>query len=444
MTIYINNATILTMNPSNEVINDGALVIEGNKIEKVGLSKDLDKDYSSCETVIDAFGKIVLPGMTCGHMHFYSAFATGMPLPPFPKGFVEVLENLWWKLDKALLKDAVYYSALLGYLQAVKHGTTTVIDHHASPSYISGSLNLIEKAAREINVRSNLCYEVTDRNGHEEAIEGLKENEEFIKKHHNNQDKLVTGLLGLHASFTLEDTTLELAKEITKKYDTGVHIHVAEGKADVDHAKKNFNITPVKRLDKFELLNNKSVLAHCIHVEEGDYAILKQNLPNIMHQPRSNMNNAVGTLDIWKLLDNSIPFGLGTDGMSADMKAELIVGALIHKHQGQNNTIGSQEVVDALFKVNPKVVNRLFDIQTGKIMEKNQADVIISNYFPKSPVDDNNVTGHILFGTIHESINTTIVDGRIVYQDNKLMNVNEPDIMKKAQGIAVDTWNRLN
>jgi cytosine/adenosine deaminase-related metal-dependent hydrolase len=130
--------------------------------------------------------------------------------------------------------------------------------------------------------------------------------------------------------------------------------------------------------------------------------------------------------------------------MSADMKAELIVGALIHKHQGQNNTIGSQEVVDALFKVNPKVVNRLFDIQTGKIMEKNQADVIISNYFPKSPVDDNNVTGHILFGTIHESINTTIVDGRIVYQDNKLMNVNEPDIMKKAQGIAVDTWNRLN
>ena len=444
MTIYINNATILTMNPSNEVINDGAIVINGNKIEKVGSSKNLDEDYTSCETVIDALGKIVMPGMTCGHMHFYSAFATGMPLPPFPKGFLEVLENLWWKLDKALLKDAVYYSALLGYLQAVKHGTTTIIDHHASPSYISGSLNLLEKAAREINVRSNLCYEVTDRNDHEGAIEGLKENEEFIKKHHNNQDKLVTGLLGLHASFTLEDTTLELAKEIINKYDTGVHIHVAEGKADVEHTKNNYNMTPVERLDKFELLNDKSVLAHCIHLEEGDYTILKQKLPNIMHQPRSNMNNAVGTLNIWKLIENNIPFGLGTDGMSADMKPELMVGTLIHKHQSQNNTIGSQEVVNALFKVNPKVINRIFDIQIGKIMENSLADIIISNYYPKSPVNINNVTGHILFGMIHESINTTIVDGRIIYKDNNLMNVNEYEIMKKAQTIAIDTWNRLN
>lgn len=444
MTIYINNATILTMNSSNEIINNGAVLIEGNKIEKIGLSKNLDQDYSSSDVIIDASGKVVMPGLICGHMHFYSAFATGMPLPPFPKGFIEVLENLWWKLDKALLKDGVFYSALLGYLQAVKHGTTTVIDHHASPSYIRGSLDLIEKAAREINVRSNLCYEVTDRNGHEEAIEGLKENEEFLKNHHNSSNKLVTGLLGLHASFTLEDTTLELAKEIIKKYETGVHIHVAEGKADVEHAKKHFNMTPVERLNKFELLTNKSVLAHCIHIDEGDYAILKQKMPNIMHQPRSNMNNAVGTLDILKLLKNNIPFGMGTDGMSADMKAELIVGALIHKHQSQNNTIGSQEIVDALFKFNPKVINRLFDIQTGMIKENSQADILISSYRPKSPVNANNVTGHILFGSIHESIDTTIVDGKIVYQENKVMNVNESDIIKKAQEVAVDTWNRLN
>ena len=151
MTIYIRDATILTMNESNKVFNEGSVVIENNLIKDVGLTKNLDKDYSSSETVIDAQGKLLLPGMICGHMHFYSAFATGMPLPPFPKGFVQVLENLWWKLDKALLKDAVYYSALLGYLQAIKSGTTTVIDHHASPSYITGSLDLVEKAAREID-----------------------------------------------------------------------------------------------------------------------------------------------------------------------------------------------------------------------------------------------------------------------------------------------------
>ena len=444
MTIYIKNATILTMNSSNEVINDGAIVIDKRNIVKVGSSKNLDKDYTSSETVIDAQGKIVIPGMICGHMHFYSAFATGMPLPPFPKGFVEVLENLWWKLDKALSKEAVYYSALLGYLQAIKHGTTTLIDHHASPSCIRGSLDLIEKAAREMNVRSNFCYEVTDRNGHDGAIEGLEENERFIKKLANNPDKLITSSLGLHASFTIDDSTLESGKEILNKYDTGVHIHVAEGEADGGRTKNKYNLTPVQRIDKYGLINDKSILAHCIHIEESDYPILKEKKPNIMHQPRSNMNNAVGTLNIWKLLENQIPFGLGTDGMSADMKTELIVGALIHKHQSQNNTIGSQEVLDALFKENPRVVNRLFDIQIGNISEKSQADIVISNYIPKSPVNANNVTGHILFGLIHESMNTTIIDGKVIYQENKFLNIDEFEIMKKAQNVAVDTWNRLN
>ena len=164
MVILIKNATIFTFDNKKSVVKKGAIVINEDKIEKIGPTNVLEKDYSEDE-IIDAGGRIVIPGMICGHMHFYSAFATGMPLPPFPKGFVEVLQNLWWKLDRALLKEDSYFSALNGYIDAVRSGTTTIIDHHASPNYIAGCLDDLEKAGKQLGVRSNLCYEVTNRNG---------------------------------------------------------------------------------------------------------------------------------------------------------------------------------------------------------------------------------------------------------------------------------------
>ena len=176
MKILLKNATIFTLDDNNTVLKNGSLLINDDTIERISAKNISERDYDIDES-LDANGRVVIPGMICGHMHFYSAFATGMPLPPFPKGFIQVLENLWWKLDKALLKEDVYYSALQGYIEAVRNGTTTIIDHHASPNYIIGSLDEIERAGRELGVRSNLCYEVTNRNGDEQAYTGLQENE---------------------------------------------------------------------------------------------------------------------------------------------------------------------------------------------------------------------------------------------------------------------------
>ena len=300
MVILIKNATILTLDNENPVVKNGAIVINEDKIEKVGPSNVLEKDYAIDE-IIDACSRTVIPGMICGHMHFYSAFATGMLLPPFSQGFVEVLQNLWWKLDKALLKEDVYYSALNGYIEAVRSGTTTVIDHHASPNIISGSLDEIQRAGEQVGVRSNLCYEVTNRNGDQQALDGLKENERYLKKTQTSDNDLFSALIGLHASFTVSDEVLKSASQLEEKYNAGIHIHVAEGKADMNHAQKNFKKTVVERLNDFNLLNNKSILAHCIHIKDSDIPILQKTKANIMHQPRSNMNNAVGTLDIFKL-----------------------------------------------------------------------------------------------------------------------------------------------
>ncbi|MCE7736838.1 MAG: putative aminohydrolase SsnA [Candidatus Heimdallarchaeota archaeon] len=431
------------MDRSNSVIPRGSVYIENDKIVAIGPTQELREKYKNSEQFLDAKGRVVMPGFTCAHMHHYSAFATGMPLPPFPKGFVSVLKNLWWKIDQALDKDAVYYSALLGNIQAIKSGTTYMIDHHASPAYVDGSLDLLEKAARELGVKSNLCYEVTNRNGEEEAQKGLSENERFLKKHYGKNDDFISGLVGLHASFTLDDAHLERAAELEKEFDTGVHIHVAEDKSDMEHAKANFGSTVMQRLEKFNILNEKSLVAHCIHTEDLDLPLMKKYNVNVSHQPRSNMNNAVGTLDIFKVLEEGIDLGMGTDGMSADMKAELMVAPLIHKHNAQDNTVGTVEVYDALMKGNPRIIEKINGLQVGRLETGLKADLIISNYYPKAPINSDNVLGHVMFGVINVPVATTITDGKPRMIEGRILGINEYEISKKCQEIAPKIWQKV-
>lgn len=442
MEILIKNATIFTMNEDRPVIKNGAILILDDKIIKMDKTKVLEKDFHADE-IIDADGRVVIPGMICGHMHFYSAFATGMLLPPFPKGFVEVLQNLWWKLDKALLKEDIYYSSLVNYIEAVMSGTTTIIDHHASPNFIKGSLDEIEKAGKTLGVRSNLCYEVTNRNSDEEAITGLEENERYLKQSSKNKIDLFSGLVGLHASFTVSDNVLALVRELEEKYDTGIHIHVAEGRYDMQHAKENFNKTVVERLNDFNLLNKKSILAHCIHIKDSDLPLLKKTQANIVHQPRSNMNNAVGTLDIFKLLRNGIPVGLGTDGMSADMKTELAVMPLIHRYVQQDNTVAFKESFDSLFKVNPQIIKSIMGIETGKLQLNYKADILITNYYPRTPITPDNVIGHVMFGILNNTIDTTIINGSICMREGKIRNLDLHKIYQQSLIHAQDVWNRI-
>jgi putative selenium metabolism protein SsnA len=443
MTLLIENGYILTLDKDYRVIKNGAILINDDIIQDIGFSEELRKKYSDIDKTIDANGRVIIPGFICAHMHFYSAFACGMPVLPFSKGFVNVLESLWWKLDKSLLKEDVYYSALLGYIEAVQNGTTTIIDHHASPSFIIGSLDVIEKAAKELGVRSSLCYEVTDRNGHEEAEEGLKENQRFIQKCQQTNNDMIHGLVGLHASFTLDSDTMIKTQNIVEKLNTGVHIHVAEGIADMEDTHRKYGKTVVERLKEYNLLNPKTVLAHCIHIKDKDYPIIKETGVNISHQPRSNMNNAVGTMKLFKFKEYGIPVGLGTDGMSADMKDELLVANLIHKHVQQNNTVGTTEVFETLFKVNPQIVKNVMGINTGSLEIGKKADVLITDYYPKTQINSNNVLGHIMFGVLNTSIITTIINGRICMEERQIPNIDLRSISDKSQQLSKRAWERL-
>jgi len=230
--MIIKNANIVTCSDPNEIIENGSIYVKGDKIEKI-CTGTFPNEVFEKEEIIDANGQLLMPGAICAHTHFYGAYSRGMGIPDRPAAdFPEILDKLWWRLDKAIDHEAVYYSALVCMLDAIRHGTTTLIDHHASPNAIEGSLDDIAQAALESGLRISTCYEVTDRDGKEKAQAGIRENVRFIKKYQaGGYPERIFPTFGLHASLTLDDDTLEAcAAAIPEGF--GFHIHVAEHQVD--------------------------------------------------------------------------------------------------------------------------------------------------------------------------------------------------------------------
>ncbi|MFN6119507.1 MAG: amidohydrolase family protein [Actinomycetes bacterium] len=236
------------------------------------------------------------PGLVCGHHHLYSALARGMPAPPRqPTDFRSILEQIWWRLDTALDLEMLRWSAMLGAVEALQCGTTAIVDHHESPNAIEGSLDVLAEACAEVGVRVSCAYGVTARHGPDGARRGLEENERFLRAGGR-------GMVGVHAAFTCDDSTLEAAADLARRHGVGVHVHVAEGVDDVDAG---------ARLER--LAADDWLIVPCVHLDRP--------LPGtIAHNPRSNMNNSVGYAQPTRW---SNPVVLGTDGIGADMLEEV-------------------------------------------------------------------------------------------------------------------------
>jgi putative selenium metabolism protein SsnA len=439
--LLIENGTVLTLGKSSKVLPGHSVLIKDGLVAKVAPKKAI-KNFRGKR--IDATGKVVLPGFINAHTHFYSSFARGLTKAKPSKNFNGVLKNLWWRLDSALTTEDCYYSALIALLGSIRHGTTTLIDHHASPGAVTGSLGAIERAVRETGLRACLCYEMSDRDGARTAKEGLAENAQFIRQCHRQNDSRVKALFGLHASFTISDATMEKAATLGHELHTGFHIHVAEARSDQDWSLRHCGQRVVERLKNFEILGPQSIAAHCVHVNRREMDSLAETRTAVVHNPQSNLNNAVGIANIVELTKRGVLAGLGTDAMTTNMLEELRVALWGQHLRAENPSVGFGEVTGALFANNPRIAERIFGLRFGEICEGAAGDIAIFHYDPPTPLGSGNVFGHLVFGISQTEADTTICGGRVLMANRKLaLDLDEARVNARARELAGVLWKRM-
>lgn len=443
MTLLITNATVLTFGPNPRVIENGAVAIKGNVIEDAGPASELEPKYPAYSRW-DARDRVVMPGFTNAHHHLYSTLARGMALKDEPaRTFQQILERLWWRLDKALDEEAVYYSAAAPLISCIRAGVTSIIDHHASPNTIDGSLDILARACGEVGVRACLCYEVTDRDGPERALAGIRENVRFIGRTRSAGNEMVSGLFGLHASFTLSDETLNRCREASAGLDTGFHIHVSEGPEDLQDSLARAGERVVERLHRLGILGPKTVAAHCIHLNDREIDLLRETGTFAVHNPQSNMGNAVGYPRVLDLMAKGVPVGLGTDGYTSDMIESIGAANTLHKFALRDPRVAWGEIPAAQFVNNPAFVSRLFPRKVGELSPGAYADLIVLDYFPPTPLTAENFGGHLLFGLKSNQVHSTMVDGEWRMVDRDLVNVNEAEMAARSREVARKVWERF-
>lgn len=440
--ILLGNGRLITRDGNNPFIEDGCICVKDNLIWDVGETKVMRQKYPDVE-YIDAQQGLIMPGLINTHHHIYSSFGRGLSINGYsPKKFSEILEGMWWKIDESLTLEDVKYSAYVTYMDCIKSGVTTVFDHHASYGSTDGSLSQISSVANELGIRTSLCYEISDRNGKSEMEKAVKENIDFIEYAKRDTSDMQKGMMGLHASFTLSDETLYHIAE-NMPADTGYHIHVSEGIEDLFDSLKKYNKRVINRLYDMNILGPKTLAIHCIHVNPIEMDILKETDTMVVNNPESNMGNAVGCSPIFRILDKGIVLGLGTDGYTSDMLESMKVANIIHKHNSSNPSAAWSEVPQMLFDNNATIANRFYNKPLGVIKKGAYADVIVVDYDPYTPLNQNNYNSHILFGINGKNVRSTMINGKLLMKDHELINIDEAKINSKARELATDLWKKL-
>jgi putative selenium metabolism protein SsnA len=390
-------------------------------------------------TTRDCSGCLIVPGNVCAHTHLYSALARGMPLPAGvdpPSNFVQILQRVWWRLDRALDEESIRASALVGALDALLSGTTTVVDHHASPNAVDGSLDVIAGALAEVGLRSVLCYEVSDRDGPERAAAGIAENERFLRGVPGRA--LARGMVGAHASFTLSKETLAACVDLAGRASTGIHIHVAEDGADQRDCEARFGVPVVERLAEAGALSERSLLAHCVHLHPSELGALVASGTVVAHNPRSNMNNAVGRAPAEAMGER---VALGTDGIGGDLFAEA--RAAFWRAREDDLSVAPSWAVERL-AAGAEVAGRAFEEPAlGTLVPGAPADLVVLDYAAPTPMDESTLAGHWLFGLGARHVRDVVVGGELVVADRRPTRVDPDAVAVGAARAARSLWARL-
>jgi putative selenium metabolism protein SsnA len=428
MTLVLFGGTVVSsLEPP--MIERGDVTVEGSRVSATGTAADGG-------TRLDCSGCLIVPGNVCAHTHLYSALARGMPygLAP-PANFEQILQRIWWRLDRALDEESIRASALVGGLEALLCGTTTVVDHHASPKAVDGSLDIVAGALEDLGVRSALCYETSDRDGAHVAEAGVRENERFLAQ----RRPLTRGMVGAHASFTLSPETLDACVDVSQRTGAGLHIHVAEDASDQRDSVERFGIRVVPRLEKAGVLHEGAMLAHCIHLDEAETASVRESGASIAHNPTSNMNNSVGHAAVAALGDR---VALGTDGIGADMFAEAKAAYFRGRDDDVSLPIGWPT---ARLAEGARFIGRLFgETKFGRIEPGAPADLVVLDTPVPTPMSAENLAGHWMFGIASRAVRDVVVAGELVVRERRLVNVDQDELAAVATEVARRLWERCS
>jgi putative selenium metabolism protein SsnA len=414
------------VDPRSGTVAGGDLIVSGGRI---------GEDATGAE-VVDAGGCIVMPGNVCAHHHLYSALARGMPPPPrTPTNFVEILELVWWRLDRVLDLETIELSTALGAVAAAKAGTTCIVDHHASPNAIGSSLDAVASGLHRAGMRGVLCYEVTDRHGEAGGRAGVDENVRF---HRDNEDPLLKGMMGAHASFTIGPSTLERLTGAARDTGTPIHIHLAEDGFDERDSLDRYGVSATERLHSAGALREGDLVAHGVHLDPGEVDLLKTTETWIAHNPRSNMNNAVGRAPAETMGPR---VALGTDGIDGDLFAEA--RACHYSAAHARAEIPADWVLRRLAASSTLAAEMFAEPLLGTLDPAAPADLVVLDYDSPTPLDETNLSGHLLFGIESSAVRHVMVGGRFVVRDRKLVLVDEEDLASRCRRAAKRLWDKM-
>lgn len=388
----------------------------------------------------DCSGCLVVPGNVCAHTHLYSALARGMPyaLEP-PANFTQILQRIWWRLDRALDEETIKASALVGGMEALLSGTTTLVDHHASPNAIDGSLDVVADALANLGVRSVLCYETSDRDGPERALAGVVENRRFLDRVRREHLSLARGMVGAHASFTLSDETLAACCEAAGVFGVGLHIHAAEDAADEVDSLARCGQRVAARLDRAGALGEHTLIAHGVHLDDDEIGLVNAAGASVAHNARSNMNNSIGRARLAALGER---VSLGTDGIGSDMFEESRTA--FFRLREDDGGAGGDWPLQRLAQ-SAQLAGRSFaEPLLGTLAEGAPADLVVLDYAAPTPVHDGSFAGHWVFGLSSRHVRDVMVAGEWVVTDRRLANVDQQELAVEALGQAERLWLRLD
>jgi putative selenium metabolism protein SsnA len=437
--ILLSGGPLATSYGEAEVFVEAGVVWNDGRIVAVGPEEDLKREFPDAER-LDARGGLILPGLVNVHHHFYSALARGLDPGVAMANFSEILQGLWWRLDRALDLEAVEVSALLSLADCIRSGCTTVFDHHASPSAISTSLSTIAAAVESAGLRAMLCYEVSDRNGRAEADLGIEENLDFILSHHKHAT--IRGMVGLHASFTVDDISLKALSELRPE-GIGCHIHLAEDIVDVTDSVKKYGARPLARLADFDLLDKYAILVHGVHLDESELRRVAASGATLVHNPESNQNNGVGRLELPNAASLGCRLALGTDGMSSAMLRSLRSAFLGLRGARQDPTLGF-DVVPDLLSNNAGVAAQHFDEENlGRLVPGAPADIIVVDCAPPTKLSAENLFGHLVYGASEYPVRHTIAGGRVLLRDFEHLTIDIEGLSARARRISPAVWKRF-